>query len=44
MSMEKLERETTIGVAQLGSLLHDCVVGLAGKDNPGIEGIEEPDN
>ena len=42
--MEKLEGKTTIGVAQLSSLLHDCVVGLAGKDNPGVKGVEKTDN
>ena len=43
MPVEKLHGETTVGVAQLNSLVHDCVVGLAGKDNPGVKGVEKPD-
>ena len=42
--MEKLDRETTIGVAQLDGLLHDLVGGLTGKDNPGVERVEESDD
>ena len=44
MSVEKLERKAAVGVAQLSCLLRGFLVSRAGKDNPGVEGIEESDN
>ena len=43
MTVEQLDRETTVGIAQLNSLLHDLLGGFAGKDNLGAQGVKKAD-
>ena len=41
MPVQKLERETTVSITQLDSLLHDFLSGPAGEDDPDAEGVEK---